>query len=134
MEQGYLIDSNIVIGYLNNKLPADGMKIMHSIIDDIPQISVITKIEILRFNTIPESYKVLHDFVSESKILDLNEIVVDNTISICKSRRIKLPDAIIAATALVNDFTLITQNISDFKGISGLKLLNPWDLPAIAAQ
>ncbi|MBB3055838.1 hypothetical protein FHS11_002257 [Mucilaginibacter gotjawali] len=106
------------------------MEIMHSIIDDIPKISVITKIEVLRFNTTPESYRILQDFVSESIILDLNGIVVDNTISICKSRKIKLPDAIIAATAFVNDITLITRNISDFKGINGLKLLNPWDLPA----
>jgi predicted nucleic acid-binding protein len=124
---GYLIDSNVVIAYLDNKLPANGMKILHSIIDDIPQISIITKIEVLRFNTIAESYRILQDFISESIVLNLNEIVVDSTISICRSRKIKLPDAIIAATALVNNYTLITRNVSDFKMIVGLELLNPWD-------
>ncbi len=103
------------------------MKILHSIIDDIPQISIITKIEVLRFNTIAESYRILQDFISESIVLNLNEIVVDSTISICRSRKIKLPDAIIAATALVNNYTLITRNVSDFKMIVGLELLNPWD-------
>ena len=39
---------------------------------------------------------------------------------------IKLPDAIIAATALVYDLTLISRNVSDFKNIEGLKVLNPF--------
>jgi predicted nucleic acid-binding protein len=38
----------------------------------------------------------------------------------------KVADAIIAATALVFDFTLITRNTEDFKGIAGLKISNPW--------
>jgi hypothetical protein len=37
-----------------------------------------------------------------------------------------LPDAVIAATCLVNDFTLVTRNQSDFKGINGLKTYNPF--------
>lgn len=40
----------------------------------------------------------------------------------------KTPDAIIAATALANDFTLITRNIKDFKNIEGFKLVNPHDM------
>lgn len=35
-------------------------------------------------------------------------------------------DSMVAATALVHDFTLVTRNISDFELIAGLKLLNPW--------
>jgi predicted nucleic acid-binding protein len=129
MGKGYLIDSNVVIGYLDNKLTSHGMRLMNTIIDDIPNISVITKIEVLRFNASIDVYKVLEDFIGESAIFDLNDIIVDNTISICKSHKIKLPDAIIAATALVYNLTLITRNISDFKNINGLELLNPWDIP-----
>jgi predicted nucleic acid-binding protein len=128
--KGYLIDTNVVIGYLNNKLPMQGMGVMNTIIDDTPNISVITKIEVLRFNTSADIYKVLEDFISESVVLNLNDFVVEKTISICKAHRIKLPDAVIAATALVQGFTLITRNIIDFKNISGLELLNPWEIPA----
>ena len=53
--------------------------------------------------------------------------VVDKTIEICKQHKIKLPDAIIAATALVNNFTLVTRNIDDFKNIAGLKTINPYN-------
>ena len=127
MGKGYLIDTNVVIGYLDNKLPKYGMSIMNKIIDDTPNISVITKIEVLRFNTSTNVYKVLEDFISESTVLSLNDFVVEKTISICKAHRIKLPDAVIAATALIHDLILTTRNVNDFKNISGLELLNPWE-------
>ena len=130
MGKGYLIDSNIIIGYLDNKLPAYGMEILNTVVDDTPNISVITKIEILRFNASVNVYKILEDFINQSIIFDLNDTVVSKTISICKSHRIKLPDAVIAATALVYDLSLITRNVIDFKNINGLKLLNPWNLPS----
>lgn len=129
MGKGYLVDTNVVIGYLDNKLPVRGMQFMNEIIDNVPNLSVITKIEVLRFNTSVESYKILEDFINESNVFDLDELVVKSTITICKSNRIKLPDAIIAATALVYDLNLITRNISDFRNIGNLKLSNPWDLP-----
>jgi len=124
--KGCLIDSNVVIGYLDNKLPVKGMEMMDIVIDDIPNISIITKLEVLRFNAPAASYTILKEFIGECAVLELSDVVVDKTIAICKSNRIKLPDAIIAATALVNNLSLITRNISDFKNIEDLELLNPW--------
>jgi predicted nucleic acid-binding protein len=121
-----LIDSNVIIGYLDNKLPKKGMELMDIVMDDVPTISVVTKIEVLRFNASDESYKILQNFINDSTIIGLNDLIVDKTIAIGKAHKIKLPDAIIAATALVNDRALITRNISDFKNIKGLELLNPW--------
>jgi len=37
-----------------------------------------------------------------------------------------LPDAIIAATTIENELTLITRNIVDFKNIKGIKVLDPY--------
>ena len=126
MGTGYLIDSNVVIGYLDRTLPPKGMEIVTLIIDETPKISVITKIEVLRYNTSVDGYKVINDFIIECKVLQLDDSVVEKTIEICKSHKIKLPDAVIAATALVNDLALITRNISDFKNIKDLELLDPW--------
>jgi len=42
----YLIDTNAVIDYLGNKFPVSGMDFMHGIIDAVPDISVVTKIEV----------------------------------------------------------------------------------------
>jgi predicted nucleic acid-binding protein len=40
---GYLLDTNVVINYLDASIPAQGMKLLNSIVDDEPIISVITK-------------------------------------------------------------------------------------------
>ena len=53
--------------------------------------------------------------------------VVERTIKLCKQIKIKLPDAIIAATALIEGFTLVTRNINDFIKITELTLLSPWN-------
>jgi predicted nucleic acid-binding protein len=43
-------------------------------------------------------------------------------------KKLKLGDAIIAATALVHGFTLVTRNTKDFKNIEGLEVLDPYAL------
>jgi len=58
----------------------------------------------------------------------LTDSIVNRTIAIRKSRSIKLPDAIIAATVLDQKLILVTHNLSDFKNIKGLKIIDPWDL------
>ena len=56
----------------------------------------------------------------------ITEEIENRTILIRKTHKIKLPDAIIAATAIVHNLILVTRNDSDFKNISGLKVLNPF--------
>jgi predicted nucleic acid-binding protein len=41
-------------------------------------------------------------------------------------KRIKLPDAIIAATALVQNCILLSHNTTDFNKIEGLQVLDPY--------
>jgi predicted nucleic acid-binding protein len=54
--------------------------------------------------------------------------IVNKTIAIRQLHKKKLPDAIIAATALVYDLILITRNTIDFKSIDGLKVIDPFGL------
>jgi predicted nucleic acid-binding protein len=128
MGQKYILDSNVIIGYLAGQIPSSGMEIVSEIISNIPNISVISQIEVLRFNDTPENEAVLEEFVNISKIYPLSNNVVERTIKLCKQIKIKLPDAIIAATALSEGFTLVTRNINDFITIPDLILLNPWDI------
>jgi predicted nucleic acid-binding protein len=67
--------------------------------------------EVLRFNDTPENEKILVDFIDSSIINSLSEVVVRQTIALAKKSKIKLPDAIVAATALNEGFTLVTRNI-----------------------
>jgi predicted nucleic acid-binding protein len=123
MEQGYLIDTNVVIDYLDNKLPEAGYSIIESI---APQISVISRMELLGWtNAGNEQLMILQEFVGASAIYNLDEDVIVKAIELRKAHKIKLPDAIIAATAIVYDLTLITRNVYDFKNISDLKKIDP---------
>jgi predicted nucleic acid-binding protein len=131
MEQGYFLDSNVIIGYLAGKIPSSGMEIVSKIISNRPNISVISQIEVLRFNDTPENEAVLGEFINMSKVYPLSNNVVERTIKLCKQVKIKLPDAIIAATALIEGLTLVTRNINDFNKIPDLILLNPVKYPGI---
>ncbi len=129
MEQPkYLIDTNAMIDYLGSKLPASGMQFMNKVIDAVPNVSVVTKIEVLGFNAPEQHYKTLSDFINDAIVLELTNNVVEASIEIRKKHKTKLPDAIIAATALVYDLDLISRNISDFKNIDGLKVTDPHSL------
>ncbi len=127
-QQEYLIDSNVVIDYLGKKIPLAGMFFMNDIVDATPKVSVVTKIEVLGFSTAEEHYQLLTNFMIDALIFDLTDVIVDETIKIRKLYKTKLPDAIIAATALIYDFSLITRNTKDFENIPDLKLINPWNI------
>jgi predicted nucleic acid-binding protein len=125
----YLLDTNTVINYLDNSIPASVILFLNKIVDDACNISIITKIETLGYNfKYNEEKNMMEYFISASIIYELNETVVNATIAIHKAHKIKLPDAIIAATALVYNLSLITRNTSDFKNITGIKVVNPFEM------
>ena len=126
MGTGHLADTNAIIDYLGNKLP----KKATIFIDNLEmQLSVISKIELLAWTKISsQQFHQLSDFIASSIVFNLSEEVVQHTIEIRKSFNLKLPDAVIAATALAHNLVLITRNTSDFKRIEKLNLLNPWDI------
>ena len=55
----------------------------------------------------------------------IEDSIIAKAILIRKSYKLKLPDAIIAASAVVNDYTLIADNDKDFKKVKELKYINP---------
>ena len=125
MATRYLIETNVIIDYSLNKLNLNGKNFIAKIIDNFPVISVINKIELLGFSIVTSEIK---EFVSNSHLIDLSNKITEQTIELRKKHKIKIPDAIIAATAIVNKLTLITRNDKDFKNISELKMINPNNL------
>lgn len=94
--------------------------------DSDPAISVITEIELLCWKTpIEKDVEILHDFINDTQVFELEKDIKLKTAKTRKAHKIKLPDAIIAPTALTYDLTLLTRNVGDFKNIDGLRLINP---------
>jgi len=58
----------------------------------------------------------------------LNENIILKSIEIRRKYRLKLPDSIIAATAIENNLKLLTRNLKDFERIAELKSIDPYTL------
>ena len=97
------------------------------IAEEQPVISAITEIELFCWKTATDlDLELLRNFINDALVIELEQSIKLRTADIRKVHRIKLPDAIIAATALVYDLTLLSRNVPDFGKIDGLKIVNPW--------
>lgn len=124
----YLVDTNILIYYFNNDIPKDSVDKIEEIFSQHFNISIITKMEFLGFRGHNEnSFKQAKSFIMNAYAIGLDDVISDRVVDIRRSHNIKLPDAIIAATAIENDLILVTRNTDDFKNTS-VKLYNPFDI------
>lgn len=123
----YLWDTNTVIYYLQQQFPPSAEKFIDNVLrNSLPAISAITEIELLCWKTpAKKDVEVLHDFIKDALVFELEKDIKFKTADIRKAYKIKLPDAVIAATAMAYELTLLTRNVRDFKIIKGLNLINP---------
>ena len=128
MGKKYLIDSNVIIDYTSNLLSREGFEFIEDILINDFNISVIVEIEVLGYNEEVYKMKLLRSFLSLANVLPLDTFVTRKTIELRKSYKLKLGDAIIAATALIYGLTIITRNTSDFKIIKNLRTINLYQL------
>jgi len=119
----YLLDTNVVLDFMGKNLPEKSQNIVAKIIDDEISISIITKIELLGFSNVEQN---VIDFVSCSNVLTLSDDIVNKTIELRRKHKKKLPDTIIAATAIINELAVATRNTADFKDFENLSVWNPW--------
>lgn len=91
-------------------------------------ISQISRVEVLGYHGLAEDERRdLGDFLAASAIVPLDEAAANRAIALRQQRKIALADALIAATALKTDCELVTRNVDDFRWITGLRLVNPFD-------
>lgn len=125
----YLLDTNSGIEYIAGSLPPKAIVWLDSIIETEVAISVINQIEMLGFSPPnPADLLPFEELVATLKIFPLDEPIIKETISLRKKHKIKLPDAVIAATALVHGLSLITRNKADFKKIPNLQFIDLHDM------
>ncbi|QXV65357.1 type II toxin-antitoxin system VapC family toxin [Mucilaginibacter sp. 21P] len=84
-------------------------------------VSVISEIEVLSFSGLSVTDKdLLRDFLSKCHMVDIEPAIKELTIEIRAKTKIKLPDAIIAATAIYYDLPLFTMD-KGFKRLDDLQ-------------
>jgi predicted nucleic acid-binding protein len=124
----YLIDNNVISNYFSVLFSEKGMDFVATVLDQKPTISVITEIEALSWiNPDKSKEQIVKAFIEDANVLALTPAIVIECINIRRSRSIKTPDAIMAATALVHNLSLITSD-SDFNNIKGLQVIDPHGL------
>jgi predicted nucleic acid-binding protein len=84
-------------------------------------VSIISEIEVLSHSKLTHAdSQLLKDFLSNCYVVDIEPAIKDLTIEIRAKYKTKLPDAVIAATAIYFDLPLFTMD-TGFRKISDLQ-------------
>ena len=106
----YLADTNAVLYLLS------GNACMAPYLGKRLAVSVISVMELLSFPAITsDEEKTIRAFLDQCEVIQISELVREQTIRIRRQYNVKLPDAIIAATAISYDLTLLTADNGVFK-------------------
>lgn len=116
-----ILDSNILIYYVNGDINLE----RNFFRENRVIISVITEMEVLGYNITEIEENTYRRVFKKLEIIQISNAIVESVIQIRRNFKIKLPDAIIAATCLENKAALMTANTKDFSKIPDLKLINP---------
>jgi hypothetical protein len=122
----YLLDTNIVIGILNGHHAI--VNFFDTTLAEQPlAVSEMTRIELLGFpDLLAEEEQKIQEFMGCVEILSLTRTIADQTIALRRqTQSLKLPDAIIAATAIIEQLTLVSCDSVFEKDITHLKFVNP---------
>ncbi len=118
-----LLDSNILIyatqpehAFLDEWLEAPGT-----------MLSAISITEVLGYEELTSGDEDLFEAMFAQLVMQpVSEAILRRAAVLRRMRKLKLGDAIIAATALETDSELVTRNEQDFRGIEGLHVINPF--------
>ena len=127
MEVNVLLDTNVLVYHLAGE-PAATKFLEETIARRSFYLSILTMIEFLGWHGhTEEEFAECKGLVELATILPVSKEVADKAIELRRSKRMKLADAVIASTALLNNLKLVMGNTRDFKGIRGLQIINPFD-------
>lgn len=117
-----LLDSNILIYSAR-----DAFSFLRPLVKDPANaISSISIIEVLGYpKLIQEDREYFEAIFRILQIIDIERDIVLKATALRQERNVSVPDAIVAATALIHNYELQSRNEADFTWISGLRFSNP---------
>ncbi|MBF0125464.1 MAG: type II toxin-antitoxin system VapC family toxin [Magnetococcales bacterium] len=117
-----LLDSNVVIYAFDPAYP----QVADFFVGKTFRVSLITRLEVLGYHRL--SQRDSDRFTQFFNTLDTIAVaadVIECAVGLRRSRSMGLADAIIAATCIVYDLSLVTSNVRDFSWIDGLNIIDP---------
>jgi len=119
----FTLDTNCLIYYFKGEEKVIDL-IQNLILERTPIfISIITKVEVLAYPEItPREEKTFLEMMKNMILIEFDDKLTNFVVDLRRKHKIKLPDAIIAATSLYTNSTLITRNIKDFSKIKELNI------------
>jgi toxin FitB len=118
-----LLDSNILIYAANQRMP----EIEAMVTSAENAVASVAQIEVYGFPGLKAEEKAALDVLFRRlTVHPLDTEVIERAITLRQQRKMRLADAIIAATALVHGLPLVTRNVGDFKHVAELKLVDPF--------
>ena len=113
-----LIDTNIAIALL------DGDKEIANLLNgNFIKISFITELELLCKPNLSNAERIdIYSFINDCTIIEINNLIKQITINLRQNYKIKLPDAIIAASAIAENIPFISKD-QDFSKIEELNFV-----------
>jgi hypothetical protein len=125
MGKRFLIDTNILIYYLNGTAPTN-KEVETALLDNNFVISSITFTEILSWKSLSEDdIQLITKRFSSIEIISPDRDISIDAAKIRRTHFVKLADAIIAASAIHLNIPLVTNDLSDFKQIKELQTIYP---------
>jgi predicted nucleic acid-binding protein len=118
-------DSSVLILFLNDALPSATL----TLLDDYLHaqkifISAIVRAEVLAWSGHSAmSLAAALALLDACQLVPVNAMVADEAARIRRETGLKLPDALIAATAVLQNAALVTANAKDFRRVPGLMLI-----------
>lgn len=114
-----LFDTNVLIDHLNGI--AEATRELR--LSNDPAISMITWIEVMTGASGPDEEAILRAFLLNFECLPVSSAVAERAAVVRRQMKIKMPDAIILATAEVAGRHLVTRNVKDFPaGMRGVRV------------
>lgn len=120
-----LFDSSAVILYFNDALSSDALTMMEQATDQgTGAISVVTRAEVLAWpqHTAKSLQEAIVGMASFAQ-LSVDATTADEAARIRRECNLKLPDALIAATAILHNVPVVTANARDFERVGQLQVV-----------
>jgi predicted nucleic acid-binding protein len=119
----YTLDTNAILYYLKDDPTAVSL-LREIFVEDAPvYISAITELELFAFSNLSaEEQALIEEVLATISVIPVDSHIARIASFIRREYRLKVPDSVIAATALFTGSTLVTRNTRDFRKIAALSL------------